>query len=1387
MPVKIAVKVSKVGVSQQSTAMPTSKDNAQTTSRMRSDAQPDSKSSGSGENLSDKPTVGVAAQAIRVARQEEKMPIDNVRESPAQIQTQQRMLGVQESISKGTSVSIKDAAEAADIVIKNVTGMRSDKIVGGSTQREDVSLSLSRTPKLERSPGKRQPASSRSSERTTAHRSDAAVRNRPTSQTVSNASTADRFDFVSDYGLFLLRPEIITLYDSDPELNQSNELTEAYDFANLQRATSKSLQERSYRRARDLLSSLPSNPAIPFNPDDLGPLNRTTALEDTSTSVFEQAVARWDEERLKVTEEENDAASRAIVAQDLVSALDIVNTPFSFEKTIGSDVCLESVVKRAIANVDSSPTADPFLVAGRYYNRHLFLHDMGSLNGWIESLLYPADIDDAAGNPLVVGSMPARTSRRSLGLGSGLGVQSADSDPSTAGRNVSREYRTYSFMHTLLQNTFLCFAFGSPRLSIGRGSISRTRGTGLHNTYVAKLAENQYGKIAGNQLFLRPASLANNAREIDSPSVAASMFAKLTAIAAYRSSHLYDPEKTALEIFQEKIGLPVSFNSRDASGTAFADFEQAPAGSLANLLFQIRNQDDGKHVVFFDRNRNPGLPSNYTHGYPKIFGTSTTSRDTLEDLSSRISDSLTMIDDLSSVFFTSNAGVRGAAESATSSERKISEVGQILLEKFAELLRPISQDSTEGIADFQRDYAYNEYKKYIDLYAGTGGDVSTIPVRPYTTIADLPGYPFGAGTTVGETAKTLLYYSKDQGNLSSFPVFSVLELLLLLSTGNNTVRTVPESSWSGLDRARSLVDYMIGRLMAYWEQYFDFLVGERDEITIRFDDWKSEANESLNFEYSYPEDSIRILLQDYFGFWTSTYSLETFAETCMRKIVDWSIETARLMFPSEGKFQGSNASSEKISSLFEFTVTRTTGPESSKTHTFKEICYFITVFGSYYARDIFAQPRMPIDLDVYKTLNGNISQLRELGTGFQLLTEFKRSANTAINSVTSQTPQSFDDARLCLEVVSEQLKAVNAKIEKITTYNSPYYVDRKFNILYTPMQAAGVTLRKAEFLERSAKSPFQSRRYDEMISVRSLERSAINALYRSELMKQDDTKVLFVGLPTGIQHSVGINQHFVKITVARKDSGYGTAYEPLVFYFDMFKFCSTELCAASQVTPWTVKSEGNIEEAISDLSLFTIDLKGTRSYGNYALSDQSFRVGDSRVGFVQVGHITRPTLDTPAGADSRKVLVSDITVSCEFMDANAAAADLGASLRFVDRSPKIHGNHLVDLLLRTHVRRMSGLDLSETIFTTSTRAFSSSTTTGLSDIGQYVFDLCATSIIGGQKNTDPGSVAADVKTLEILARSPLTRADSYADLCMKPTYFDRVFAMPINLRQFRVM
>jgi hypothetical protein len=99
---------------------------------------------------------------------------------------------------------------------------------------------------------------------------------------------------------------------------------------------------------------------------------------------------------------------------------------------------------------------------------------------------------------------------------------------------------------------------------------------------------------------------------------------------------------------------------------------------------------------------------------------------------------------------------------------------------------------------------------------------------------------------------------------------------------------------------------------------------------------------------------------------------------------------------------------------------------------------------------------------------------------------------------------------------------------------------------------------------------------------------------------------------------------------------------------------------------------------------------------------------------------------------------------------------------------------------------MSGLDLSEPIFTTSSRAFSSSTTTGLSDIGQYVFDLCATSIISGQKNTDPGSVAADVKTLEILARSPLTRADSYSDLCMKPTYFDRVFAMPINLRQFRV-
>ena len=88
------------------------------------------------------------------------------------------------------------------------------------------------------------------------------------------------------------------------------------------------------------------------------------------------------------------------------------------------------------------------------------------------------------------------------------------------------------------------------------------------------------------------------------------------------------------------------------------------------------------------------------------------------------------------------------------------------------------------------------------------------------------------------------------------------------------------------------------------------------------------------------------------------------------------------------------------------------------------------------------------------------------------------------------------------------------------------------------------------------------------------------------------------------------------------------------------------------------------------------------------------------------------------GNSAGNVLVSDLTVTCEFLGARAAASDTGTIPELVRTSPKIDGNHLVDVLLKAHVKRMSGLDLSEPVFTTSRSAFGTKETHHLQRRGQ---------------------------------------------------------------------
>ena len=146
-------------------------------------------------------------------------------------------------------------------------------------------------------------------------------------------------------------------------------------------------------------------------------------------------------------------------------------------------------------------------------------------------------------------------------------------------------------------------------------------------------------------------------------------------------------------------------------------------------------------------------------------------------------------------------------------------------------------------------------------------------------------------------------------------------------------------------------------------------------------------------------------------------------------------------------------------------------------------------------------------------------------------------------------------------------------------------------------------------------------------------------------------------------------------------------------------------------------------------------------------------------------------------------MVSDFIVDVEFIDTEAAAADLGTTTDQLINDPKIVGNHLVDYLLKTHMRNVSGVDMSESTFTTASTAFSPSGATTLGPVQSYVLNICAVDFLDPE-GTGVADLDASVKHLDVLSKTPIIRSGEYADLCVSQTYFDRVFALPINIAQF---
>ena len=398
---------------------------------------------------------------------------------------------------------------------------------------------------------------------------------------------------------------------------------------------------------------------------------------------------------------------------------------------------------------------------------------------------------------------------------------------------------------------------------------------------------------------------------------------------------------------------------------------------------------------------------------------------------------------------------------------------------------------------------------------------------------------------------------------------------------------------------------------------------------------------------------------------------------------------------------------------------------------------------------------------------------------------FKPTAASTLNSLFSFVPVSFDSARICLSLITAQISAVMPGLIRLTTIGgstADLLVNGKFSPIYTPCQAGGVSVRRADFLSRSRKSPFHSRKYDALAASRIYERKAIQSLYKCELMKQDDTRILLVGLPAGLQHVMGSEQRYVKVVITRRDQADSSrTFLPVSYVFDTYTFLSTSVSAALGKSPWTLTGNGNLQESVKSIQTYGVALSSGKAYGN---------LSNTTIESIQVPNLVSPSLTgrsgtTSSSGDERTVQISDFIVDLEFMDSFAASSEVSFTTYPVSSSPVIVGNHLVDALLKTHILNVAGLDLNESTFTTSDTAFNISTSAGLDDARSYVFNICTLDFINMTRATDSAAFTTDVKMLDLLSRTPIMRSRNYADLCLKPTYLDRVFAVPINLRMFK--
>jgi hypothetical protein len=331
--------------------------------------------------------------------------------------------------------------------------------------------------------------------------------------------------------------------------------------------------------------------------------------------------------------------------------------------------------------------------------------------------------------------------------------------------------------------------------------------------------------------------------------------------------------------------------------------------------------------------------------------------------------------------------------------------------------------------------------------------------------------------------------------------------------------------------------------------------------------------------------------------------------------------------------------------------------------------------------------------------------------------------------------------------------------------------DSNFDFVNTPVQSFASSIRRADFLSRPALDPFLPRKYDQASSLTLYKRDAAAVMLEKPLFKRSDVKVLFVGLPCGITHIIGPEETYVKIEITRrnKDTGeYGRGGTPpaedkkVVKYFDAFLFCSPEKVLAE------------------DRSASFTPMQPDRSRGT--INTTLFRVNEEPTLF----STSLPTLSETISLETTGTVdvdITDYTVKCTFLSREGLFKDLGVSSSS-NALDAVKENTVVDYLLKSHRREMSGLDFDEAVFTTSSTAFNPRVPDNMDELAARAYSELSTTLITSERALNPENLASDVRKLELVSRSPAIRSNVYRDLCERTNIFDRVFAVPISLGQF---